>query len=82
VDLLHPGELLYRTIANQLQGRTNVGEGRHAPGPARHSRRLGRTIRTGADRGRVPAAFEPVLAGAVACVGGSGAPLYVYGVGR
>ena len=39
----------------------------------------GGTIRTGADRGRVPAAFEPVLADAVACVGGTGASLYVYG---
>jgi predicted nucleotidyltransferase len=37
------------------------------------------TIRTGADRGRVPAAFEPVLAEAVALTGGSGASLYVYG---
>lgn len=37
------------------------------------------TIRTGADRGRVPAAFEPVLADAVAFAGESGASLYVYG---
>jgi hypothetical protein len=39
------------------------------------------TIRTGAQRGRVPAAFEPVLADAVALTGtgGSGASLYVYG---
>jgi uncharacterized protein len=37
------------------------------------------TIRTGARRDRVPAAFEPVLADAVAFVGGSGASLYVYG---
>jgi uncharacterized protein len=37
------------------------------------------TIRTGAHRDRVPAAFEPVLADAVALVGGSGASLYVYG---
>jgi predicted nucleotidyltransferase len=37
------------------------------------------TIRTGARRDRVPAAFEPVLADAVALTGGSGASLYVYG---
>jgi len=37
------------------------------------------TIRTGAHRGRVPAAFEPVLADAVAFAGESGASLYVYG---
>lgn len=37
------------------------------------------TIRTGAHRSRVPAAFEPVLADAVAFAGGSGASLYVYG---
>jgi hypothetical protein len=37
------------------------------------------TIRTGAHRDRVPATFEPVLADAVALVGGSGASLYVYG---
>jgi hypothetical protein len=37
------------------------------------------TIRTGARRGRVPAAFEPVLADAVALVGEPGASLYVYG---
>jgi hypothetical protein len=37
------------------------------------------TIRTGAHRDRVPAAFEPVLADAVAFAGGSGASLYVYG---
>jgi len=37
------------------------------------------TIRTGARRDRVPAAFEPVLADAVAFVGDSGASLYVYG---
>ena len=37
------------------------------------------TIRTGARRERVPAAFEPVLADAVALTGGSGASLYVYG---
>jgi uncharacterized protein len=37
------------------------------------------TIRTGAHRGRVPAAFEPVLADAVAFAGDSGASLYVYG---
>jgi uncharacterized protein len=36
------------------------------------------TIRTGARRDRVPAAFEPVLADAAAA-GGSGASLYVYG---
>jgi hypothetical protein len=36
-------------------------------------------IRTGAHRGRVPAAFEPVLADAVALIGGSDASLYVYG---
>jgi uncharacterized protein len=37
------------------------------------------TIRTGAYRGRVPAAFEPVLADAVAFLGDSAASLYVYG---
>jgi len=37
------------------------------------------TIRTGALRSRVPAAFEPVLADAVALAGDSGASLYVYG---
>jgi uncharacterized protein len=37
------------------------------------------TIRTGAHRDRVPAAFEPVLADAVAFLGDSGASLYVYG---
>lgn len=37
------------------------------------------TILTGARRGRVPAAFEPVLADAVAFLGDSGASLYVYG---
>jgi uncharacterized protein len=37
------------------------------------------TIRTGAHRERVPAAFEPVLADAVAFAGDSGASLYVYG---
>lgn len=37
------------------------------------------TIRTGAHRDRVPAAFEPVLADAVAFAGESGASLYVYG---
>jgi Nucleotidyltransferase domain len=37
------------------------------------------TIRTGARQGRVPAAFEPVLADVVALLGGSGASLYVYG---
>ena len=37
------------------------------------------TIRTGAHRDRVPAAFEPVLADAVAFAGQSGASLYVYG---
>jgi hypothetical protein len=37
------------------------------------------TIRTGAHRDRVPADFEPVLADAVALIGGSGASLYVYG---
>jgi uncharacterized protein len=37
------------------------------------------TIRTGAHRGRVPAAFEPVLADAVAFAHDSGASLYVYG---
>jgi uncharacterized protein len=37
------------------------------------------TIRTGARRDRVPAAFEPVLADAVAFVAGSGASLYLYG---
>jgi hypothetical protein len=37
------------------------------------------TIRTGAHRDRVPGAFEPVLADAVAFAGESGASLYVYG---
>jgi uncharacterized protein len=37
------------------------------------------TIRTGARRDRVPATFEPVVADAVALLGGSGASLYVYG---
>lgn len=37
------------------------------------------TIRTGAHRRRVPAAFEPVLTDAVAFLGESGASLYVYG---
>jgi len=37
------------------------------------------TIRTGARRDRVLAAFEPVLTDAVAFAGGSGASLYVYG---
>lgn len=37
------------------------------------------TIRTGARRDRVPAAFEPVLADAVALSGGRGTSLYVYG---
>lgn len=37
------------------------------------------TIVTGADRGRVPAAFEPVLADAVAFAAECGASLYVYG---
>ena len=37
------------------------------------------TIRTGAHRDRVPAAFEPVLTDAVAFLGESGASLYVYG---
>jgi len=37
------------------------------------------TILTGADRGRVPAPFEPVLADAAAFIGDSGASLYVYG---
>jgi hypothetical protein len=37
------------------------------------------TILTGAHRDRVPAAFEPVLADAVAVAGQSGASLYVYG---
>jgi uncharacterized protein len=37
------------------------------------------TIRTGARRDRVPAAFETVLADAVAFLGNSGASLYVYG---
>ena len=37
------------------------------------------TIRTGAHRDRVPAAFEAVLTDAVALVGESGASLYVYG---
>jgi len=37
------------------------------------------TIRTGARRSRVPAAFEPVLADAVALAGDGGASLYVNG---
>lgn len=37
------------------------------------------TIRTGARRDRVPAAFEPVLADAAALLGNSGASIYVYG---
>jgi uncharacterized protein len=37
------------------------------------------TIRTGVDRARVPAAFEPVLADAAALAGEYGASLYVYG---
>lgn len=37
------------------------------------------TIVTGADRGRVPAAFEPVLADAAALARAAGASLYVYG---
>ena len=37
------------------------------------------TIRTGASRDRVPAAFEPVLADAIAFLGESGTSLYVYG---
>jgi hypothetical protein len=37
------------------------------------------TIVTGADRGRVPAAFEPVLADAAAFAAECGASLYVYG---
>src|SRR5690348_12018443 len=37
------------------------------------------TIRTGARRSRVPVAFEPVLADAVALAGDGGASLYVYG---
>ncbi|MGH3257907.1 MAG: nucleotidyltransferase domain-containing protein [Streptosporangiaceae bacterium] len=37
------------------------------------------TIRTGAWRDRVPAAFEPVLADAVAMASEAGASLYVYG---
>ena len=37
------------------------------------------TIVTGADRGRVPAAFEPVLADAVAFAAECGASMYVYG---
>jgi Nucleotidyltransferase domain len=37
------------------------------------------TIRTGARRDRVPAAFGPVLADAVALLGDCGASLYVYG---
>jgi len=37
------------------------------------------TIRTGADRGRVPAAFEPILADAIVLAGEHGASLYVYG---
>jgi hypothetical protein len=37
------------------------------------------TIRTGAQRDRVPAAIEPVLTDAVAFLGDSGASLYVYG---
>lgn len=45
------------------------GEGKAADG----------SIRTGARRDRVAAIFEPVLAGAVAFLGESGASLYVYG---
>jgi uncharacterized protein len=37
------------------------------------------TIRTGARRDRVPAAFEPVMADAVALLGEPGPSLYVYG---
>lgn len=37
------------------------------------------TIRTGAQRDRVPALFEPVLTDAVACLGDASASLYVYG---
>ena len=37
------------------------------------------TIRTGVHRDRVPAAFEPVLADAIAFLGESGTSLYVYG---
>jgi uncharacterized protein len=37
------------------------------------------TIRTGAHRDRVPAAFEPVLTDAIAMAGAPGASLYVYG---
>jgi uncharacterized protein len=37
------------------------------------------TIETGADRSRVPAAFEPVLADAADFASGCGASLYVYG---
>jgi uncharacterized protein len=37
------------------------------------------TIRTGAQRDRVPALFEPVLTDAVAILAESGASLYVYG---
>ena len=37
------------------------------------------TIRTGAQRGRVPELFEPVLTDAVGLLGESGASLYVYG---
>jgi hypothetical protein len=37
------------------------------------------TIMTGADRSRVPAAFEPVLADAASFAAGCGASLYVYG---
>jgi nucleotidyltransferase-like protein len=37
------------------------------------------TIRTGASRDRVPAAFEPILTDAVDLLGESGASLYVYG---
>jgi hypothetical protein len=37
------------------------------------------TIRTGVGRSRVPSAFEPVLADAIALAGKRGASLYVYG---
>jgi hypothetical protein len=37
------------------------------------------TIRTGAHRARVPAAFEPILTDAIAFLGDPGASLYVYG---
>lgn len=48
---------------------TDPREGRAADG----------TIVTGADRRRVPAAFEPVLADAAAFAAGRGASLYLYG---